>query len=393
MYDCEEFPDTSRVAENKIVFRKDRHLTSALIITEIEYMLANRHNERALKTEHRMLIAHLDAQSLTVTHPELFYSWCMLEALSESKVHSIHSAEYHAILQAATLAYKLAQSDWTHEEREYVMLKPTELLIKMYDRKTQMDNLFDEITYDTRFKAEWNVWGVRGVTYGNLHLVHHKEGHAFIITHSHLAGVRDMIASWFDVLLYAQLSNTKYPGASMYREVELCISHAVSYASLYPVDVYTLMKMWPSLCIGVILQDNEGYTVFIDALTPDIPHPDHPLVKWMSMRRFTSSQVHLSLELSGLWKIFGHPIIDMESSITSWIEKGTILKLDKRKMGERCSNLLKLTLCRRYYEERHRWPPLRFTGEEAAHIKRSYLRGTWEETPREPWRSIDFKGV
>lgn len=393
MYSCEEFPDTSRVKENKIVFRKDRHLSSALIITEIEYMLENRNNERALKTEHRLLISHLDEQGLAVTHPELFYSWCMLEALGESRVHTTNIAEYHATLQAATLAYKLAQSDWTHEEREYVALKPTELLVKIYDRKTQMDNLFDEITYDTRFKAEWAVWGIRGVAYGNLHLVYHKEGSAFVITHAHLAGIRDMIASWFDVLMYAQLSNTKYKGTSLYNEVELCISHVVSYASFYPVDVYTLMKMWPSLCIGVILRDNEDYTVFLDALTPDIPHTDHPLVRWMLRRMFAPSQVHLGLELSGLWKIFGHPIIDMECSINSWIEKGTVMKLDKRQMGEKCSNMFKLTLCRRYYEERHRWPPLLFTGEEAPHIKRSYTRGTWDETPREPWRSRDFQGV
>jgi len=114
----------------------------------------------------------------------------------------------------------------------------------------------------------------------------------------------------------------------------------------------------------------------MQALERDIPHPGHPFVTKILAPVASPPKVHMSLELSGLWKIFGHPIIDMEESITSWIEKGTILKLDKRRMGEMCSDMLKLTLCRRYYEERHRWPSLVFSGEEGAHIKTSYMRGT-----------------
>lgn len=167
----------------------------------------------------------------------------------------------------------------------------------------------------------------------------------------------------------------------------------MSYAQQHPVDLYVVMKMWPSLCIGAVLRDNDDYTVFLDALAPDIPHPNHPLIGWILRPVTTPARVHLCLELSGLWKIFGHPIIDMEASITSWIEKGTVMKLDKRVMGERCSDMLKLTLCHRYYEERHRWPPLTFSGEEARHVRRSYTRESWDESPREPWRSSDFKGI
>ncbi|KAL4125917.1 hypothetical protein QTP88_010154 [Uroleucon formosanum] len=156
---------------------------------------------------------------------------------------------------------------------------------------------------------------------------------------------------------------------------------------VYPSTFNQLLRYMLTTCC----QQNVAWSV--QALSPDIPNPGHPLVTWILRRVDTAEKVHLSLELSGLWKIFGHPIIDMEDSITSWIEKGTILKLNKREMGERCSNMLKLVMCRRYYEERHRWPPLLFTDEEARHIRRSYMRGTWDETPREPWRSSDFKGA
>jgi len=67
------------------------------------------------------------------------------------------------------------------------------------------------------------------------------------------------------------------------------------------------------------------------------------------------------------------------------------MKLDKREIDERCSDMFKLTLCRRYYEERHKWPPLTFSGEESASQEK--LHGTWDETPRDPLRSRDFKGA
>lgn len=52
-----------------------------------------------------------------------------------------------------------------------------------------------------------------------------------------------------------------------------------------------------------------------------------------------------------------------------------------------------LILCRRFYEERHRWPPLTFNGGEAAHVRNAYKREVWSETRAAPWTSNDFVGV
>ncbi|VVC42608.1 Mononegavirales RNA-directed RNA polymerase catalytic domain [Cinara cedri] len=161
----------------------------------------------------------------------------------------------------------------------------------------------------------------------------------------------------FDLLL-VQLN--KYEGYDLHQEVSECISQGAAYSQLYPVEVYDLMKMWPSICIDAVLRDVEGYNVFYEAIRPKISHPDHIFVQRMITPKLKTEDIHICLELSGLGKIFGHPIIDMEESISSWIGKGTVLKLDKRKMGRLCSQMFKFVLCRRYYEERNRWSPLEF---------------------------------
>lgn len=141
-----------------------------------------------------------------------------------------------------------------------------------------------------------------------------------------------------------------------------CITLATDYARRQPVAVYDLMNMWPSLCIGSVLQDVENYSVFYDAMRADIPASNHAFAQWIVQRVTSDAHAHMRLEMSGLGKIFGHLIIDMERSITAWIEKGTVMKPGKQDIGKRCSEMFKLILCRRFYEERNRWPPLIFSG-------------------------------
>jgi len=220
-------------------------------------MFANRENLPGLKQEHRMLVAHLDKEGIHVSHPSVFYSWCMQEAMGDAKVHSHHTSEYNALIRTAWTGHYVARCDWTHLPGPETEVVSTPLIVKMHDRKAQLDNLFDEITYDTRFSTEWKVWNMWGVAYGNLHPVKHEQGEVFVITQAHLVG---MISAWFNTLLYSLMADGEYAGFSLYREVTANMSHVILYAACYPVDMYVVMKMWSSLCIGAVLRDNEDYT-------------------------------------------------------------------------------------------------------------------------------------
>lgn len=50
-----------------VVFREDRHLSSALLSGELDYIMAHKDNPRTLKDEHRLLLADLGTH--TLIHP------------------------------------------------------------------------------------------------------------------------------------------------------------------------------------------------------------------------------------------------------------------------------------------------------------------------------------
>lgn len=66
--------DTDRVT-GFTTFRRDTHLSSAITITEIEFMLTNKDNPQALKEEHLRMVAHV--RDLDLHHPKELFSWVL----------------------------------------------------------------------------------------------------------------------------------------------------------------------------------------------------------------------------------------------------------------------------------------------------------------------------
>lgn len=106
---------------------------------------------------------------------------------------------------------------------------------------------------------------------------------------------------------------------------------------------YKLCKMWPSLVIGAILRDLEGSPSFLHTITED--------VAWSLKRtRLYSTLIGtvtcaqnamMRLELAGLWKTMGHPVIDMNKSTANWCRKGTTMKLGLREPANKSIICLK----------------------------------------------------
>lgn len=66
--------DDNRV-KGYVTFRRDTHLSSAITITEIEFILTNRENPQALKEQHLRIVAHI--KELDLIHPKEFFSWVL----------------------------------------------------------------------------------------------------------------------------------------------------------------------------------------------------------------------------------------------------------------------------------------------------------------------------
>lgn len=75
---------------------------------------------------------------------------------------------------------RLAQYDWSRCFPDFVPIALPDLITRVYDRKVKMDNVFDDITYDTTFKKKWVFAGIQGVAYGNLHLIESTEERTYM---------------------------------------------------------------------------------------------------------------------------------------------------------------------------------------------------------------------
>lgn len=216
----------------------------------------------------------------------------------------------------------------------------------------------------------------------------------YVITHSHFLAVRDCINAWFSSLAYGFISPRKYPLYNLYNEIANIIYAALHDISIYKDEAYDILKSWQPLVIATILRDIEGDPSFYASMQETIDKFPHSMMDRVATRKITSSiDVHLSLELTGLTKCFGHPEIVMNDSIASWTEKGTVLKPGLEEVAEEIRCAFVLEFSRNYYKQKRKWPNLMFDGGCDLYIKQCYEGGYWGERPNEPWTTSMFRGI
>ncbi|UDL13960.1 MAG: RNA dependent RNA polymerase [Xiangshan Nyami-like virus] len=370
------------------IFRKDRHLSSALLTTEIEYLLANRTNDRGLKREHKNLLEDLGEKEALDSSLFLGMGFKWLDLLASPKCTT---QELTTCLHIATQALRISTLDYVNNE-SHVLASLTPFMVTCYQAKASFDSLLEKITFSTHFKEEWMLGKLKGCAYGNLHLVHFPEG-IMIITHSHLVALRDCVNSWFSILLYTQIYNHKYPGIDAYKEAESIIKQGIELVITQGTLAYKLLKMWPSLTIACILRDLESRDDFFRTITDDLDCKDTALYKRLTGRICTTNRAMWELELSGICKCFGHPNIDMTASVNTWVKKGAAGKDIDKNTAQLIVGAFRLELCRQYYKDKKRWPVLSLQSGVPDKIVYCYKNNLWTETPTHPWRPEDFLRV
>lgn len=240
------------------------------------------------------------------------------------------------------------------------------------------------------------TWGkYQAYTSGNLHCIRTGPGSkAFLVTHAHLAGVKDMISGLFNTHCYSHLTEHKYPSYSIYNELKQLDRLVMEHSRQDPEGLYDLMKAWSSLTIASILRDMEGNPSFMNTLLKGlINQKDTPLIQHMTKRVESDEHAMFRLEMSGLCKIYGHPIVYVRESAHEWAKKGTLLKTGLEDMGRTLANMSKLEFSRNYFREMGHWPKLRTTVETPLKIKESHNSGRRDENPVAPWSLEDFDTV
>ncbi|CAH0703342.1 unnamed protein product [Spodoptera exigua] len=156
--------------------------------------------------------------------------------------------------------------------------------------------------------------------------------------------------AWFSVMSYPHIHHDKYPGYFLAQKVDRCLLGLRTLLATHGQQSYTLMKIWPSLVIGAILRGLEDSEEFLTTITSNLPHYLKIPLFYTSTTVTVTDPTHamLKLELTGLWKTMGHPIVNMDNSTRSWFTKGTVLKRGLEPAAEQINNMFKKEFCRQY---------------------------------------------
>lgn len=233
--------DTNRVT-GFITFRGDTHLSSAITITEIEFILTNKDNPQALKEEHLRMVAHV--RDLDLHHPKEFFSWVLnnMEGIACRTDGPVK--ELGTILSIVRQCTQVSTQDYKGNPIDLGATASPEMM-RLYKAKVEIDDIF-ELVGNSRYFDMTYKWGkFKAYTSGNLQCIKTGQGSkAFLVTHAHLAGVKDMISGLFNTHTYSKLAEHKYLSYSMYEELKVLDHLVKEHSRVDPEGFYDLMKAW-----------------------------------------------------------------------------------------------------------------------------------------------------
>lgn len=394
MADIEDLPGIEEVIPQKTpIYRRERHLASAITLTEIEYILTHQHNPAALRPHHRRVLS--DTEEYTILPATGFLSWCVanLESWCDPS-----KEEKVLMRRAERVAHLAMEATYTHFYRTPVpdlVYRSLPLNTTYADLAMTWARVISQVAQSQEPRQELVIGKVKTTFDAELCIIYVTSRTCFLIPYSLVLCFADMCAAWFSVTCYAAIFHDKYPGYSLYQEVEGCLQSMLSLLKGYQQQTYILLKMWPSLVIGAILRDLESSPEFLTTITHDIS----PYLKNTRFYKLVTGVITdpthamLALELAGLWKTMGHPIVNMHNSTRSWFTKGTVMKRGLELAGQNIDNMFKKEFCRQYYKIHKKWPNVLVTDPTNEQVNSCLHANEWGETSTHKWAPEDFEGI
>ncbi|CAB3241750.1 unnamed protein product [Arctia plantaginis] len=377
--------------KRKPVFRRDRHLQSALHNGEITYMFENWQNTSGLKKEHILL--KRDTKGVCYLPSDQFIHWALLHVSKKPEDMRL-ARELSKHIKVANDATNLGCTDFCGVSVPSLPSSGPELLRQVYVMKVTLGRITEKITFSEQHVKSYNFFGCKAKCYGNLHVIWPSDQFAYIITHRHFLAVRDCINAWFSALAYSYACCRKSAGYNLYTEVANVIYSVLHDISMYKDKAYDILKCWQPLVIATILKDIEGDPHFYNSLKDIIIQYPHSLLLKIATRKISNTiDVHLAFELTGLTKCFGHPEVVMGASIATWVEKGTVLKPGLGVIAEEIRRAFVLEFSRNFYKQKRKWPNLKLGPNADPLVKQCCEGGYWGEDPGEPWSTAMFSDI
>ena len=201
----------------------------------------------------------------------------------------------------AKLAQKWVKSNWLTKECDEVSTGPAPHdVLTLFYLKLQFNRTFSHITYYPHDRVEYELGNWSGVTYGNLHMFK-MDKESYLITHPHLAAVRNIVNSWFSALLYSWIADSKYHMISINDMTRDYLYAGASLVASYGQDSYTVIKSTNPLCIGKIIRDMEVDPDFFNETMEGIPSHYH----YTSYVRFLVTPITTHVEVMAILEVMG----------------------------------------------------------------------------------------
>ncbi|APG78645.1 RNA-dependent RNA polymerase [Beihai rhabdo-like virus 5] len=415
------------------IFRRDFHLASPIDHEELKYACYCKDRRRQkiptrMKPEHKSLFKRFRVQEVRDgMHESKNLQATLLRHIQRNPAPSVKSKKSRATRKKAA---RFQPSATRQTLARGIMIAFRALAISfacMFQNTNYREDLpFDEqevLTEEIVHLYHWRCYmedllgsGVQGTTkvylkrylgpnhrlefFGNLLVYTDLNTRLRIVcTYNELLAVSSSISSQFYALLYcriADLSN-KYDH-SLYDEYCLFREAALNDLHRYRNKAHDIYKALPSLAIAII---NKQFDKLIDgsrfynSMIEDLGHLRiAQLVKFMIKPLRDEQDIHIRLELSGLYKSFGYPIIDVEETLNYFHEYATAqpTTIDLT-FCQRLRNSFKKYFIKQYFKEHDVFPPLSFTGPIAQPLAESIRKNQWREHSYESWDPDEFENL
>lgn len=108
--DTEQLPGLEEATPTKCpIYRRERHLASAITLTEFHYMIKHRDNHAALRPHHKRMLE--EVKDMYILPAQDFLSWCVRNL---NQLCNDRKEDHETLRRAEKVAHLAAQGSYTH---------------------------------------------------------------------------------------------------------------------------------------------------------------------------------------------------------------------------------------------------------------------------------------
>lgn len=354
-------------------FRQTRHLANPLINSEIDHIVecAQKHGCKFLSASQRRAISSIDDSKIVWknygrTHCAAMCLYRILWQLSPDTFDSINAHLFDNEISTATECLRLSKAHSLSNtiysiciyDYRTILLQDT-TFVKLYNLRNWIRQVLRDVTNDsvsdrTLFFGNFNIrlFGNQ-ITYACC-LGDHIE------MWDTITSLSDIVHGRFTTIMYAIMADAapirpyllSTPIKQLLTAMDTCVERSGS-------DAYTVFKSFPSLAVGFYLlhHEEESGRYFLPGVLADLePFNAQEIINLFNTWCTTINGTKLALELSGLWKTCGHPVVDMDSGVEKINERGNSIVYPDPEVVREVVNTFRFNFIRDYWNSNGVWP-------------------------------------